>query len=109
MTAITSLFCAERVRNFNGFTLKPGMWAGRDEKGFFDCTRIMQKKDPGHYLHLYRLDKEMNRGWSMVWESSETTREIMRAVLGADQSFVFELNTDGAPRNGMAQVRRRRR
>ena len=51
----------------------------------------------------------MERGWSMVWESSETTQEIMRAVLGADQSFVFELNTDGAPRNGMAQVRRRRR
>ena len=76
----SSLFRAERVRNFNGFTLKPGMWAGRDEKGFFACTRIMQKKDPGHYLHLYRLDKEMNRGWSMVWESSETTREIMRAV-----------------------------
>ena len=105
----TSLFCAERVRNFNGFTLKPGMWAGRDEKGFFACTRIMQKKDPGHHLHLYRLDKEMNRGWSMVWESSETTQEIMRAVLGADQPFVFELNTEGAPRNGMAQVRRRRR
>ena len=79
----SSLFCAERVRNFNGFTLKPGMWAGRDEKGFFACTRIMQKKDPGHHLHLYRLDKEMNRGWSMVWESSETTQEIMRAVLGA--------------------------
>ena len=90
----TSLFRAERRRNFNGFTLKPGMWAG---------------KDPGHHLHLYRLDKEMNRGWSMVWESSDTTQEIMRAVLGADQSFVFELNTEGAPRNGMAQVRRRRR
>ena len=42
-------------------------------------------------------------------EPTETTQEIMRAVLGADQSFVFELNTDGAPRNGMAQVRRRKR
>lgn len=103
----TSLFCAERRRNFNGFTLKPGMWAGRDEKGFFACTRILQKGNPG-VMHLYRTN-ETKDFWYMVWESSETTREIMRAVLGADQSFVFELNTDGAPRNGMAQVRRRKR
>lgn len=96
------MFRADRVRKLDGFTLKPGMYAGRDARGLWISTRVLQKGDPGRHMRLFRLDPA--RGWVAEWESSETTREIIREVIRDGGSFRFELNCVRAPSNIQARV-----
>ena len=63
------------TRNFGGFTLHNGQVFGRDKKGQFILTRIIECSEGKEGLYatilLYRRHNE--RGWVLEWERSDTT------------------------------------
>ena len=63
------------TRTFGGFTLHNGQVFGRDKKGQFILTRIIECSEGKEGLYatilLYRRHNE--RGWVLEWERSDTT------------------------------------
>lgn len=121
----------QRVKQYMGFTVKPGMVYGRDQKGNFVCTPIvLDSKDvtrskmyllrsqrgrdstPIEDIHdyaaivstirVYRLHPE--RGWCSGWEHSNTTERCVRRMLR--EGFSLSATTDwyNAPRASMSMV-----
>lgn len=64
-----------KSRTFHGFTLYRNQIFGKDLKGAFVLTNVVEDKSgkSGIYatILLWRLDK--NRGWIQQWERSDTT------------------------------------
>ena len=77
----------ERYRNYN---LSIGDLYGRDDASPFVC-KLEYAKEEKTGLHasvrLLRLDMAGNRNWYEVWETSETTRAIVRIVLMQGRSL----------------------
>ena len=119
--------CDRTNSKYHGFHLKPGMYYGWDERGYFATSLTMQKhhrRSGGYYIvKMYRLDdqpinaerlKRRNRYnislpqlWRETWEGSDTTRAII-AQANADGRFHFRYETRDelyTPRNPCAEVR----
>lgn len=96
---------SERYRNYN---LSIGDLYGRDDTSPFVCLHeyAREGKTGLHAsVRLFRLDMDGRRDWYEVWETSETTRAIIRVSLmqGKPMRPIARFGTE----NRMAEVPRK--